>query len=222
MKVIILGAGQVGSTLAENLVSEDNDIVLVDNDPTRLDKLKDKHDLQVIRGEYASPQTLRDAGAGDADLLVAVTNSDEVNMIACQIAYTLFNVPTKIARIRSADYVRERERLFNDDVLPIDHIIAPEILVKEDILRLIHYPGALQITHFADELVSIVNVKPITVGLWSVTRFQPCVIIYRILMLGSWQFSAKTKRLCHKVQLLLRQVMKSFHLCNPTYSSSNE
>ncbi|WP_419693027.1 Trk system potassium transporter TrkA [Mannheimia haemolytica] len=159
MKVIILGAGQVGSTLAENLVSEDNDIVLVDNDPTRLDKLKDKHDLQVIRGEYASPQTLRDAGAGDADLLVAVTNSDEVNMIACQIAYTLFNVPTKIARIRSADYVRERERLFNDDVLPIDHIIAPEILVKEDILRLIHYPGALQITHFADELVSIVNVK---------------------------------------------------------------
>ncbi len=141
MKVIILGAGQVGSTLAENLVSEDNDIVLVDNDPTRLDKLKDKHDLQVIRGEYASPQTLRDAGAGDADLLVAVTNSDEVNMIACQIAYTLFNVPTKIARIRSADYVRERERLFNDDVLPIDHIIAPEILVKEDILRLIHYPG---------------------------------------------------------------------------------
>ncbi|MFA9487971.1 MULTISPECIES: Trk system potassium transporter TrkA [unclassified Mannheimia] len=159
MKIIILGAGQAGSTLAENLVSEDNDIVLIDNDPARLDKLKDKHDLQVIRGEFASPRTLRDAGANDADLLVAVTSSDEVNMIACQIAYTLFNVPTKIARIRNADYVREREQLFNNDVLPIDHIIAPEILVKEDILRLIHYPGALQITHFADELVSIVNVK---------------------------------------------------------------
>lgn len=159
MRIIILGAGQVGSTLAENLVSEDNDIVLIDNDPTRLDRLKDKHDLQVIRGEYASPQVLREAGAGDADLLVAVTDSDEVNMIACQIAYTLFNVPTKIARIRSTDYVREKEQLFNDDVLPIDHIIAPEILVKKDILRLIHYPGALQITHFADDLVSLVSVK---------------------------------------------------------------
>lgn len=159
MKIIILGAGQVGSTLAENLVSEDNDIVLIDNDPTRLEKLKDKHDLQVIRGEYASPQILREAGANDADLLVAVTDSDEVNMIACQVAYTLFNVPTKIARIRSADYVREKEQLFNNDVLPIDHIITPEILVKKEILRLIHYPGALQITHFADELVSIVSVK---------------------------------------------------------------
>ncbi|MDD0824238.1 Trk system potassium transporter TrkA [Mannheimia sp. AT1] len=159
MKIIIVGAGQVGSTLAENLVSEDNDIVLIDNDPARLDKLKDKHDLQVVRGEYASPQVLREAGASDADLLVAVTDSDEVNMIACQVAYTLFNVPTKIARIRSADYVREKEQLFNDDVLPIDHIIAPEILVKKDILRLIHYPGALQIAHFANELVSLVNVK---------------------------------------------------------------
>lgn len=131
MKIIILGAGQVGSTLAENLVSENNDLVLIDNDPSRLDKLKDKHDLQVIRGEFASPQVLREAGASDADLLVAVTDSDEVNMIACQIAYTLFNVPTKIARIRSADYVREKELLFNDNVLPIDHIIAPEMLVKK-------------------------------------------------------------------------------------------
>lgn len=159
MKIIILGAGQVGATLAENLVNDDNDITLIDDDETRLAKLQDKHDLRVLKGNGASPRMLREAGASDADLLVAVTNSDESNMIACQIAYTLFNVPTKIARIRNPDYVRERALLFKNDVLPIDHIIAPELLVTQEILRLIDYPGALQVAHFANELVSLVNVK---------------------------------------------------------------
>lgn len=159
MKIIILGAGQVGATLAENLANNDNDITIIDDEQDRLARLQDKHDLRVLHGNAASPRILREAGASDADLIVAVTNSDESNMIACQIAYTLFNIPTKIARIRNPDYVRERDVLFNNAVLPIDHIIAPELLVTQEILRLIDYPGALQIAHFANDLVSLVSVK---------------------------------------------------------------
>lgn len=159
MKIIILGAGQVGSTLAENLANRDNDITIIDSDQQRLARLQEKNDLQVIIGNAASPRVLREAGASDADLLIAVTDSDESNMVACQIAYTLFHIPTKIARIRNADYVREREALFNNDVLPIDHIIAPELLVTQEILRLIDYPGALQVAHFTDDLISLVSLK---------------------------------------------------------------
>ncbi|WP_133545799.1 Trk system potassium transporter TrkA [Mesocricetibacter intestinalis] len=159
MKIIILGAGQVGKTLAENLVSEDNDITLVDNEEKRLENLQDKHDLRVVTGSASSPHILREAGAPDADLLVAVTSADEVNMIACQIAYTLFNTPTKIARIREREYLREKDKLFNQNVIPIDHIISPENLVTEDIIRLIDYPGALQVAHLADKQISLVVVK---------------------------------------------------------------
>ncbi|MDY4593908.1 MAG: Trk system potassium transporter TrkA [[Pasteurella] aerogenes] len=159
MKIIILGAGQVGSTLAENLVSEDNDITLVDNEAARLDSLQDKHDLRVVTGSASSPRVLREAGAADADLLVAVTSSDETNMVACQVSYTLFNTPTKIARIRRTEYIREKEKLFQPNAIPIDHIISPENLVTEEIVRLIDYPGALQVSHFADGRISIVVVK---------------------------------------------------------------
>ncbi|MDH2924678.1 trk system potassium uptake protein TrkA [Nicoletella semolina] len=159
MKIIILGAGQVGARLAENLANNDNDITIIDDDEQRLNILQDKHDLRVLKGNGASPRILREAGASDADLLVAVTNNDESNMIACQIAYTLFNIPTKIARIRNTDYLREHDVLFNNKVLPIDHIIAPELLVTQEILHLIDYPGALQIAHFADGLVSLVSLK---------------------------------------------------------------
>ncbi|MCW9711218.1 Trk system potassium transporter TrkA [Avibacterium sp. 21-586] len=159
MKIIILGAGQVGTTLAANLVSEDNDITLVDNQAERLLALQDKHDLRVVHGVASSPKVLREAGAADADLVVAVTNSDETNMIACQVAYTLFNTPTKIARIRGADYLREKNKLFQTDVIPIDHIISPEKLVTDEIVRLIAYPGALQVSHLANGRISIVVVK---------------------------------------------------------------
>ncbi|MDP8099616.1 Trk system potassium transporter TrkA [Pasteurella atlantica] len=158
MKIIILGAGQVGSSLAENLV-RDNEITIIDDDETMLAGLQAKHDLQVIQGNGASPRILREAGASDADLLVAVTNSDDTNMIACQIAYTLFKIPTKLARIRNPDYVRERDILFSNKVLPIDHIIAPELLITEQIFQLIDYSGALQIAHFADNKVSLVSIK---------------------------------------------------------------
>ena len=159
MKIIILGAGQVGSTLAANLVSEDNDITLVDDESLRLEHLRDKHDLRVMQGLASSPKMLRDAGAPDADLLIAVTSSDEINMVACQIAYTLFNTPTKIARIRNSEYLKEKEKLFSDEAFPIDHIISPENLVTQDIVRLISYPGALQVAHLAKDKISLVVVK---------------------------------------------------------------
>lgn len=159
MKIIILGAGQVGITLAENLVSEDNDITLVDNNEARLDNLQDKHDLRVVRGVASSPAVLREAGAQDADLMVAVTQSDEVNMVACQVGATIFNTPTKIARIRNSDFWREKDRLFLPEVLPIDHIISPETLVTDEITRLIDYPGTLQVAHFANDKISVAVCK---------------------------------------------------------------
>ena len=159
MKIIILGAGQVGGTLAENLVGENNDITVVDTDPDRLRQLQDKFDLRVVQGHGSHPRILREAGAEDADMLVAVTSSDETNMVACQIAYSLFNTPNRIARIRAADYLRDAEKLFIPEAVPIDHLISPEQLVIDNIYRLIQYPGALQVVNFAEGLVSLAVVK---------------------------------------------------------------
>ncbi|MBY4954331.1 MULTISPECIES: Trk system potassium transporter TrkA [Pantoea] len=159
MKIIILGAGQVGGTLAENLVGENNDITVVDSDATRLRVLQDKFDLRVVHGHGSHPRILREAGAEDADMLVAVTNSDETNMVACQIAYSLFNTPNRIARIRAAEYLRDAEKLFVPDAVPIDHLISPEQLVIDNIYRLIQYPGALQVVNFAEGKVSLAVVK---------------------------------------------------------------
>ncbi|WP_340611955.1 Trk system potassium transporter TrkA [Xenorhabdus bharatensis] len=159
MKIIILGAGQVGGTLAENLVDENNDITVVDTDTDRLRQLQDKFDLRVVNGYGSHPRVLREAGAEDADMLVAVTNSDETNMIACQIAYSLFNTPNKVARIRSSEYIRESEKLFKPGDIPIDYLISPEQLVIDYIYKLIQYPGALQVVNFSEGRVSIVAVK---------------------------------------------------------------
>ena len=159
MKIIILGAGQVGGTLAENLVGENNDITVVDTDSTRLRHLQDKYDLRVVNGLASHPRVLRDAGAEDADMLVAVTSSDETNMVACQIAYSLFNTPNRIARIRSAEYLRDNDKLFIPEAIPIDHLISPEQLVIDNIYRLIEYPGALQVVNFAEGKVSLGVVK---------------------------------------------------------------
>ena len=165
MKIIILGAGQVGATLAENLVGEQNEITVVDIDGNRLRELQDKYDLQGVMGHSAHPDVLRRAGAEDADMIIAVTSSDEVNMVACQVAYSIFKTPTKIARIRSEQYLKYREKLFQNDDLPIDHYIAPEALVTKYIRRLIDYPGALQVLQFADGMLSLVAVKAYYGGL---------------------------------------------------------
>jgi len=158
LKIIILGAGQVGSTLAENLAHEANDITVVDTDAAQLDELQDRLDIRTIQGFGSHPNVLRRAGADDADMLLAVTDSDEVNMLACQIANTLFHTPTKIARVRSAEYIKE-ERLFDTGALPVDMHISPEQLVTDYIRRLIEYPGALQVVDFAEGKVRLVGVK---------------------------------------------------------------
>lgn len=159
MKIIILGAGQVGASLAENLVGENNDITIVDANHDTLQELQDRLDLRVVQGNASSPDTLAEAGAIDADMLIAVTNTDEVNMVACQIAFTLFNVPKKIARIRSQSVVMYENELFNKDAFPIDHIIAPEKLVSDYIAQLIEYPGALQVANFANGKVALVAIR---------------------------------------------------------------
>ncbi|WP_109995233.1 Trk system potassium transporter TrkA [Salinisphaera sp. LB1] len=158
MKIIILGAGEVGATLAENLAHESNDVTVVDINESLLRPLQDRLDIRAVHGYAAHPAVLRDAGANDADMIIAVTAVDEINMIACQIAYTLFHTPTKIARIRSSEYLVEG-RLFHQDAIPIDMSISPEQLVTDYIKRLIQYPGALQVVDFAEGRVQVVGVK---------------------------------------------------------------
>jgi len=158
MKIIILGAGQVGSTLAQNLLPEDNDITVVDLKDADLRGLQDRMDLKIIKGHAAHPRVLAQAGARDAEMLIAVTNSDEVNMVACQVAYTLFNTPTRIARIRSADLLRHPE-LFKGEAVPIDKVISPEELITHHVKQLIEVPGALQVVDFAGGKVQLVAAR---------------------------------------------------------------
>ena len=158
MNIIILGAGQVGSSVAENLASEANDITLVDSNSTLLNDLSDRLDIQTVVGHASYPDILKRAGISDADMLIAVTSSDETNIVACQVAHSFFHTPTKIARVRSQEYLKYKE-LFHDDALPIDVLISPEQLIAEHIQRLIEYPGALQVLDFAGGRARLVGVK---------------------------------------------------------------
>ncbi|MBL6717822.1 MAG: Trk system potassium transporter TrkA [Pseudomonadales bacterium] len=159
MKILILGAGQVGGTLAENLASENFDITVVDTNGDRLRELRDRLDIQTIEGMASRPDVLRAAGAQDADMLVAVTNSDEVNMVACQVSFSLFKTPTKIARIRASAYTTQAGGLFSKEHMPIDVLINPEQVVTDHIERLIQFPGALQVLDFAQGRAQLVAVK---------------------------------------------------------------
>ncbi len=158
MKIIILGAGQVGSNLAESLVAENNDITVIDLEATRLALLQDRFDLRTVRGHAAHPTVLQQAGAEDADMLVAVTQSDETNLVACRIASTLFNVPTRIARIRSHDFMGQKAG-FLAEHFGVDHVISPEQEVTETLRRLIEHPEALQVLDFAEGKVRLVAVR---------------------------------------------------------------
>jgi len=158
MKIIILGAGQVGSTVAQNLTSEDNDITVVDTDAGVLQELQDRMDLRTVTGSATYPEVLVRAGVDDADMIIAVTDSDESNMVACQVADTLFHTPTKIARVRAVEYLA-CPQLFSPDALPIDVLISPEQLVTQYVKRLIEHPGALQVLDFADGKVRLVGVR---------------------------------------------------------------
>ena len=154
MKILILGAGQVGGTLADNLASEGFDITLVDSDPRVLEELNTKLDIQTVCGWASHPDVLRRAGADDADMLIAVTSSDEVNMVACQVSYSLFRTPTKIARIRASSYL-DREGFFSGEHMPIDVLINPEQVVTDHIRQLLEHPGALQVLDFAEGRIQL-------------------------------------------------------------------
>jgi trk system potassium uptake protein TrkA len=159
MKILILGAGQVGSSAAYHLSREEaNEVTVVDVRPDVLRDLQDRLDIRTVVGHAAYPDVLRRAGANDADIVVALTDTDETNMIACQVAYTMFHTPTKIARIRSADYMTSSS-LFNQGAIPIDVRISPEQLVCEYVEQLILYPGASQVLGFANGRVRLVGVK---------------------------------------------------------------
>ncbi len=158
MKILILGAGQVGGTLAEHLAGESIDVTLVDTDAARLQALRDRLDIQTVHGFAAHPDVLQRAGAEDAEMLIAVTSSDEVNMVACQVCYTQFRTPTKIARVRSASYMR-LENFFTNEHMPIDVLINPERVVTDSIRLLLEHPGALQVLDFADGRVKLVAMR---------------------------------------------------------------
>lgn len=158
MKIIILGAGQVGGSLALSLANENNDITLVDTNAMVLQDIQDRADLRTVIGEASHPSVLSQAGAKDADMIIALTNSDETNMVACQVAYTLFHTPTKIARIRAVEYLTYSD-LFVQEALPVDVLISPEHLISQYIQRLIEHPGSLQVLDFADGKVKLLAMR---------------------------------------------------------------
>jgi len=159
MKIVILGAGQVGGSVAHILAGEANDVTVIDVSAERLQALQDRLDLRTVCGHASYPGVLEQAGIADAEMLIALTDNDEVNMIACQVAYTLFNTPTKIARVRAGGYISHQGRLFKPEALPIDVLVSPEQLVTDYISRIIEHPGALQVLDFADGQVRLVGVK---------------------------------------------------------------
>ena len=163
MKIVILGAGQVGGSVAESLVSEHNDITVVDLEPQRLRTLQERLDLRTVLGNGAHPSVLAEAGIEDADLLVAVTQSDETNLVACRIAARMFNVPRRIARVRATDYLAN-ERVLGEDGFDVDLSICPEQVLTEYIAKLVEFPEALQVLDFAGGKVSLVAVRAYSGG----------------------------------------------------------
>ena len=153
MNILILGAGRVGSASAVELASEqDNEVTVVDIDGERLEKLSSKWDLRVIEGNASHPNILKSAGGETADMIIAVSSSDEVNMISCQIASTLFSVPIKIARVRSQAYnMEEWKHLFNEGLFSIDALISPEQEVAKSFTRLVAVPGAKDLISFDED-----------------------------------------------------------------------
>ena len=157
MKIIIVGAGQVGSSLSINLVKEGNDVTLIDKSADLLENIAEKVDLQTIHGNGAHPRILEAAGANKADMIVAVSKSDETNMIACQVAYTVFGVDKKIARIRDLEYLNY-ENLFADESTPIDFTISPDLIASSYIKKLIKYQGTRQVFNFSNDNDCFINI----------------------------------------------------------------
>ena len=160
MQVIICGAGRVGQGIAERLAAEDNDVTVIDTSPQLIQNIRDTLDVRGFVGHGAHPDVLARAGAAEADMLVAVTLYDEVNMVACQLAHSVFNVPRKIARVRAQSYMLpEYKQLFSSDHMPIDVVISPELEVGRMVLRRIALPGATDAVRFAQNRVSMIAVE---------------------------------------------------------------
>ena len=159
MRILICGAGQVGYGIAERLSAEDNDVSVIDNSPELVQNIQDRLDVRGHVGHGSHPDVLARAGAEQADMIIAVTLYDEVNMVACQVAHSLFNVPTKIARIRAQSYRQAHwQNLFTRDHMPIDVIISPEIEVGDVIMRRISLPGARDVVLFNNDTVAMVAI----------------------------------------------------------------
>jgi len=158
MKIIILGAGRVGESAAESLVLERNDITVIDTDAARLKALQERLDLRTVVGNGIEPSVLRDAGAQDADLVIACATQDETNLVVCKVAHDVFNVPTTVARLRSAEF-EEGTALLDKSGFAVDQVICPEASVTAYLRKLVEYPEALQVMQFAGGLVSLVAVR---------------------------------------------------------------
>jgi len=160
VKVIICGAGQVGTSIARYLATEANDVTVIDESSDLVQRISDQLDVRGLVGHASHPDTLAEAGAAEADMLIAVTFADEVNMVACHVAHTLFNVPTKIARVRAQSYLRTEWRgLFSSESLPIDVTISPEIEVAHAITRRLEVPGAFEAIALAEGKVRVIGVR---------------------------------------------------------------
>jgi trk system potassium uptake protein TrkA len=163
MKILILGAGRVGQSVAESLVSERNDITVVDSDPGRMRELQDRLDLRGVIGNAIQPSVLREAGVEDADMLIACAPQDETNLVACKVAKDVFGVPTTIARVRSPEFQTGGE-LLRKEGLAVDQVLCPEQSVTAYVRKLIEYPEALQVLEFAHGLVSLIAVRAVAGG----------------------------------------------------------
>ncbi|MEL6316486.1 MAG: Trk system potassium transporter TrkA [Pseudomonadota bacterium] len=160
MRIIVCGAGQVGFQIARQLASENNDVVMIDLNEALIAKITETLDVRGVAGFASSPSVLQQAGAADADMLIAATHSDEVNMVACQVAHTMFSVPRKIARVRRQDYLIPQWRdLFRRDHMPIDVVISPEIEVARVVVRRLNSPSAFDSASFLDERVRVVGAR---------------------------------------------------------------
>ena len=163
MKIIIVGAGRVGSSVAESLVSEANDITVIDSDPVRIADLQDRFDLRGLVGNAALPSVLEQAGAADSDMLIAVTAFDETNLVACKIAADLYNVPSRIARVRNVE-LQKHPKLIGEEGFRATHVIFPEQTVTDYILKLIEFPEALQVLEFGDGRASLIAIRAFAGG----------------------------------------------------------
>ncbi|PPR74737.1 MAG: Trk system potassium uptake protein TrkA [Alphaproteobacteria bacterium MarineAlpha3_Bin4] len=160
MKVIVCGAGQVGFNIARHLALENNDVTVIDQSPESIRRISDTLDANGVVGHASHPEVLEQAGISDADMIIAVTYADEVNMVACQVAHSLFDVPTKIARVRQQSYLAPIwANLFSRDHMPIDVIISPEIEVARAVSRRLQVPGAFEMIPLVDDRVKLIGVR---------------------------------------------------------------